>query len=1303
MDDLSGLSWNQNDQTSKKPPQSSIPAFTTIRPTPPISGRSTPLSAATPQPPSKPATPANDTFSNLVSFSSSTSAPKNLSLQEQQKKQAEARVRQVASGSTHQNKQYEGDAAFWENLGSGRSTPAAVTGETSYGSFGGPAATGSEATHDQDEEDLLAGFKADAPVDTSSHFPRPGRFSPLHSQEPPAKPQASQISQPVATGEVGSINDDDDPFGLADLGNKGKTQPEAAPNSTDGDDVLGLLAQPLSNFSKPPHRPSPSADASHEPPSDHPQDRAVAELVDMGFPPEKARRALESTENGLDVQGAVGWLLNQAHSASRQKVRSQSPVEPTSRSRQKARGADRGPAWMGDQAGEERSRERAPAQVASEFSATFMKTAGSLWKAGSKKVQQAMQDFNTDGDPNQPKWMREASPQGTEAGLGERSSHPSRARRHTNENVSSAKATDEVLMLESDAGRPAPRKPPRKKEEPRFTTSTNNSRDHSPAVPSSLRGDSSAKPSFLRQQSPAQPRPDVKSTLNRKAIEEEAASAYVSSARRRPKPIVKPALQSETDLLDTQRASSAPLPRQRPAQVPAKIQKASTPVAIRPAVPQRKNPPIDPSTLASSHKHRLEGSAHFKRGDYSAAHSSYASALRGVPQSHPLTIILLTNHALTSLKVGEPKQAVSDCDNAISVIGPSQGTSESIDLQNGEPPKPMREFHGKALMRKAEALEQMERWADAAAAWRNAVSAGHGGSTSIQGRQRCEKAAGVDQSASAPRTAVAAPAKRPVTTSAVPKRPIAVSSRASDAAVSKLRAANAAAEKADDEKFRLADSVDAKIEGWRGGKADNLRALLSSLDKVLWPEAGWKNISMADLVLPGKVKVQYMKGIAKVHPDKEKGLVYGKTAFERMFPERLAEQEERHSKRRKLALAADRPSSNLDSQSGSDQLTDEIGDIDEAISRRRDEVYTLIRQYAKDNDIIYAPFLSREEEQLHILQSQVYRLRTDIIEQKGRELFLQNDKSYGTPRWYKPLSKPNRIARLRKKFLNRQSKAEEQMKKEKFAVEWHLNYLRFHFLPFFLDTKHSYQNDCIHQRSLLARPNTARKLLLSAISSHPIRECIFDNLSAYDIAKVFHVLFPQKTKEAVTNLIGKNQIDIWMNPLRDIFNTKQMSFIADSLRGNKFSRESIVIFGPDAETLQRRLWDVPGFETCRSTSHHKLRIFLTWSHSDRQRAWRHSFGIDDTSLSDDIFLSRPGNDGEPHQGIGLRDLLYCDWGPYSYDDIYGRTLRLGCPDPDIYAEQIWSDTVFYWTPQTLASEERFRQGDVRLEPRDPCP
>jgi len=40
------------------------------------------------------------------------------------------------------------------------------------------------------------------------------------------------------------------------------------------------------------------------------------------------------------------------------------------------------------------------------------------------------------------------------------------------------------------------------------------------------------------------------------------------------------------------------------------------------------------------------------------------------------------------------------------------------------------------------------------------------------------------------------------------------------------------------------------------------------LDSVLWPEAGWKKVNMSDLIMPNKVKIVYMKAIAKVHPDK---------------------------------------------------------------------------------------------------------------------------------------------------------------------------------------------------------------------------------------------------------------------------------------------------------------------------------------------------------------------------------------------------------------------------------------------------
>ena len=90
----------------------------------------------------------------------------------------------------------------------------------------------------------------------------------------------------------------------------------------------------------------------------------------------------------------------------------------------------------------------------------------------------------------------------------------------------------------------------------------------------------------------------------------------------------------------------------------------------------------------------------------------------------------------------------------------------------------------------------------------------------------------------------------------------------SSEAVTRLREANEAAAKEDDEKFALSESVDARIAAWRDGKRENLRALLGSLDTVLWPESGWKKVGMHELVMANKVKISYMKAIAKTHPDK---------------------------------------------------------------------------------------------------------------------------------------------------------------------------------------------------------------------------------------------------------------------------------------------------------------------------------------------------------------------------------------------------------------------------------------------------
>ena len=401
----------------------------------------------------------------------------------------------------------------------------------------------------------------------------------------------------------------------------------------------------------------------------------------------------------------------------------------------------------------------------------------------------------------------------------------------------------------------------------------------------------------------------------------------------------------------------------------------------------------------------------------------------------------------------------------------------------------------------------------------------------------------------------------------------------------------------------------------------------------------------------------------------KEGFTHKKTAFERIFPARLRQQENRRRKKGRLALSFKDVES--ESRPRPDCKPDRIDDMDKAISRRSEEVHTLLTDYAKENGIEYVPFLSREEGQLHRLRNQVYTLGTRLLEGKRRELLLRNDQSCGNPRWYKPLSKSNRIARLQEKFLHRHFRTQDQLKKENFALEWHLNYLRFHFLPFFLDPSHADEDDLVYPPPQFAKPQMARKLLLLTLQNHPTRESLFQHLSAYEIAKVFHVLFPAKTKEAATQLIGENQVHHWMNPLRDIFTSKQLEYVTESLLTNRFSRESLVFFGPDCQTLQERLWNVPAHEAQRGSTKHPLRIFFTWSHCDRKGAGWQSFDFNDIyPLPDDIFFSRPGNDGEPHRGLGLKELLDAEWDASDdFESVYGRTLRLGCPDSDLYVSR----------------------------------
>ncbi|KAE8699576.1 Auxilin-related protein 2 [Hibiscus syriacus] len=70
------------------------------------------------------------------------------------------------------------------------------------------------------------------------------------------------------------------------------------------------------------------------------------------------------------------------------------------------------------------------------------------------------------------------------------------------------------------------------------------------------------------------------------------------------------------------------------------------------------------------------------------------------------------------------------------------------------------------------------------------------------------------------------------------------------------------------ERLRIAETLDVEIKRWSAGKEGNLRALLSTLQYVLWPECGWQPVSLTDLITAAAVKKAYRKATLCIHPDK---------------------------------------------------------------------------------------------------------------------------------------------------------------------------------------------------------------------------------------------------------------------------------------------------------------------------------------------------------------------------------------------------------------------------------------------------
>jgi hypothetical protein len=75
------------------------------------------------------------------------------------------------------------------------------------------------------------------------------------------------------------------------------------------------------------------------------------------------------------------------------------------------------------------------------------------------------------------------------------------------------------------------------------------------------------------------------------------------------------------------------------------------------------------------------------------------------------------------------------------------------------------------------------------------------------------------------------------------------------------------------QQIQLDDSRDitTKLQTWElnsTGARKNLRNLIASLSTVLWPDSGWKPLSLSQLMTPVEIKKAYRQILLIVHPDK---------------------------------------------------------------------------------------------------------------------------------------------------------------------------------------------------------------------------------------------------------------------------------------------------------------------------------------------------------------------------------------------------------------------------------------------------
>lgn len=272
------------------------------------------------------------------------------------------------------------------------------------------------------------------------------------------------------------------------------------------------------------------------------------------------------------------------------------------------------------------------------------------------------------------------------------------------------------------------------------------------------------------------------------------------------------------------------------------------------------NIPISSIELSGYSEFKERGSEYFKVGDYILALQEYEKSLNTLPHRHPLRIIACSNMIAAQIKVGEYTKSIETSKQSLSLF-PEDSNSWIAVIQNSEPKRTYRDIWPKIVMRQGEAYEHLENYKEAFAVYQLLMENGIFNEKVLEGKRRCQKVLNPIQ-----KTPISLSGPKKLITKSKDQLAPVISEKKYEN-VERVKNANRQEEEEEAQRTILYDKVETKIETWKANKGEDIRHLLANLPEVLtWSD--WKPVSTADLVMPKKVKVTYMKAIAKTHPDK---------------------------------------------------------------------------------------------------------------------------------------------------------------------------------------------------------------------------------------------------------------------------------------------------------------------------------------------------------------------------------------------------------------------------------------------------